>query len=485
LLEIWTIGALFGKAPTHENPQMQKAVIRWDHRPMTPQWNWEDKSMSKEIIKYILLIGVVTFLTGTAQAYPLKAALNSMQVVPFNSSTAKGNCRIEYSRDTYATFELECEYSGLSGPLTGADVRTAVAGSNAEQSSCYIKEVWVTLPNTGTGRTYIQCDIDAGDGPPWYPSANRNLYVVLQTAMFQGGEIRGQIKPMAMDLDVDGEGRSELSVFRPSDGIAYSYCSMLNTTIQKQLTWKAETDTTPFLADLDGDGIADWSFVRTDPRNGNMTIVYAGSRSGSPTFTRWGNANLGDLIVFGDYDGNGKIGAAVYRASLGVWYILPDVQGSDYWTALWGQPGTDRPCAGDYDGDGITDLCVVRPENGQLHWDIRRSSDWQPQALVWGLMSDEIFPASPVDVDADGINDVLVSRLVNGQRYFYALQSSDSAWFVLAWGLESDQVKIGDFNGDGRSDFAAIREVGKRLVWYINQGPSGSRTAEWGEPGDK
>jgi hypothetical protein len=409
-----------------------------------------------------------------------------MQVVPLNSSTAKGNCRIEYSRETYATFQLECEYTGLSGPLTGADVRTAVAGSTAEQSSCYIKEVWVTLPNNGTGRTYIECDIDAGDGPPYFPSAARNLYVVLQTAMFESGEIRGQIKPATMDLDVDGEGRSELSVFRPGDNTAYSYCTMLDTTMTKQMNWQSATDTTPSLVDLDGDAIADWSFVRTDPENGNMTVVYVSSRSDRAESVRWGNANFKDQLLFGDYNGEGKIGVAVFRASQGVWYILPDVRNpSQHRTEVWGKPSADKACAGDYDGDGVTDLCIVRPENGQLHWYIRRSTDWEPQTVVWGVASDEIFPYNPVDVDADGINDVLVSRVDNGQRYFYALQSSDGAWFVLPWGLATDQVKIGDFNGDGRSDFAAIREVDKRLVWYINQGPAGTRIAEWGESGDK
>jgi hypothetical protein len=440
--------------------------------------------MYREIIKYILLLITVTFLTGTARAYPLTAALNSMQVVPFNSSTAKGNCRIEYSRETYANFELECEYSGLSGPLTGVDVRTAVAGSNADQSTCLEKEVWVTLPNTGTGRSYIECTLNAVHGPdavPYYPSAARNLYVVLQTAAFQGGEIRGQIKPAAMDLDVDGEGRSELSVFRPSEGFGYSYCSMLDTTIAKQLKWDSETDTIPSLADFDGDAIADWSFVRTDPENGNMTVVYISSRDERAESVRWGNANLGDVPVFGVYDGQGKIGVAVFRSSQGVWYILPDLQNpSQYRTEVWGRPSEDKPCTGDFDGDGVTDLCIVRPESGQLHWYIRRSTDWEPQTVVWGLASDTIFPHNPVDVDADGINDILVSRVDNGQRYFYALQSANSAaWFVLPWGLEKDQVKIGDFNGDGRS------EVDKQLVWYINQGPAGNRVAEWGLSGDK
>ena len=450
--------------------------------------------MSREIITYLLLLGCVAFLAGAVEAYPLTAALNSMQVVPLSSSTAKGSCRVDAAFDDTVPIpplsalymNVNCEFSGLSGALIDADIRSARSAQNGEGLCNDGRAVWVTLPNTGSGNVKIDCRfIRYIDLWTW---TTKDFYIVLQTSNFPDGEVRGQIKPATLDYDVDGEGKSEVSVFRPSDGTAYSYCSMLNSTIQRQLTWRPETDGTPFLADFDGDGIGDWSFVRTDPANGNLSIFYTKSSSDSLAYVRWGNANLGDLLVFGDYDGIGKVGAAVFRTSEGVWYILPDFNfgGINARREVWGQPGgNDKPCTGDFDGDGITDLCIVRNEGGQLHWYIRRSSNHEMQTAVWGIPTDEVFPNNPVDVDADGINDILVSRVDNGQRYFYALQSSDLSWFFLPWGLGSDQVKIGDFNGDGRSDFAAIRDVDNHLVWFINQGLGDTRTAYWGLTGDK
>jgi hypothetical protein len=128
---------------------------------------------------------------------------------------------------------------------------------------------------------------------------------------------------------------------------------------------------------------------------------------------------------------------------------------------------------------------VIRPENGHLTWYIHRSSDNGEQVISWGLDTDGIYSTSSVDVDADGMTDPLVSRNENGQRYFYALKSSDGSAFFLPWGLANDEVKIGDFDGDGKTDFAAVREADGHLVWMINQSSGGERIAYWGLPGDK
>jgi hypothetical protein len=163
---------------------------------------------------------------------------------------------------------------------------------------------------------------------------------------------------------------------------------------------------------------------------------------------------------------------------------MNNLEEGSYYNEIWGQPG-DTPCAGDYDGDGKTDLCVVRPENGQFVWYIRRSSDNQLYRATWGLATDTIYPRNPADVDADGMNDILVSRDENGKRVFYARRSYDNSVFVLQWGLASDAVKIGDYDADGGTDFAAIREIDNQLVWFINQSSNGMRVAYWGLPGDK
>jgi hypothetical protein len=442
--------------------------------------------MRKEISVCFLALALVVSLAGIARGYPLTAALNSMQVVPQNSSTARGSCRIDgtYGGDPYPGslyFDLNCDFSGLSGPIINADIRYQVAGQNGAGLCLDSKQVIVTPPNTGTGTARITCPT----GGFWFETwATKDFYVVLQTSNFPDGEIRGQIKPTIPDADVDGEGRTEVSVFRPSDGVSYSYCNMTNGTIGKQLAWDQQAST-PFLADLDNDGIADWAYTRTVPWWGIMVTFYKSSRTDELLSFPFGNANYDAPLLFGDYDGDGRIGVAAFRPSNGTWQILENVEDlNQVRTDYWGIPG-DTPCAGDYDGDGKTDLCVTRPEYGQLVWYIRRSSDGYFFRVPWGLVTDAIYPRNPVDIDGDGSADPLVSRVEDGKRVFYALRSYGLSWFVLQWGLSTDTVKLGDYDNDGKTDFAAIREIDNQLVWFINQSSDGQmRVNYWGLPGD-
>ena len=73
---------------------------------------------------------------------------------------------------------------------------------------------------------------------------------------------------------------------------------------------------------------------------------------------QWGTPT--DKAVVGDYDGDGKADAAVFRLSEGTWYVLRSTQG--FLRYQFGASG-DIPSAADYDGDGKTDIAVFRPSN--------------------------------------------------------------------------------------------------------------------------
>ena len=55
----------------------------------------------------------------------------------------------------------------------------------------------------------------------------------------------------------------------------------------------------------------------------------------------------------GDYDGDGKADFAVWRPSVGGWYILSSSTGNPLPTTYLGLSG-DIPVPADYDGDGKT-----------------------------------------------------------------------------------------------------------------------------------
>jgi hypothetical protein len=105
----------------------------------------------------------------------------------------------------------------------------------------------------------------------------------------------------------------------------------------------------------------------------------------------WGSGSAGDVPVRGDYDGDGMTDITVWRASTGRWYILqsslglnPALARAIHWgAALEG----DVPVAGDYDGDGRTDIAVWRGPTG--FWFIRHSSTGYGTsgAVKWGTVT--------------------------------------------------------------------------------------------------
>jgi hypothetical protein len=82
-----------------------------------------------------------------------------------------------------------------------------------------------------------------------------------------------------------------------------------------------------------------------------------------------------DVVVPGDYDGDGKTDIAVARGGGGNlnWYVLPSSTGviSAGPTYVFGTSATDSFAQGDYDGDGKTDPAVWRPSasaGGSAFW---------------------------------------------------------------------------------------------------------------------
>ena len=262
----------------------------------------------------------------------------------------------------------------------------------------------------------------------------------------------------AAHADFDGDGKTDVSVFRPNEGNWYVLLS--STGNLSATNFGLGTDQlTP--ADFDGDGKTDIAAYR----DGTWNILR--SRDG---FTAIQFGLAGDKPQPGDYDGDGKADVAVFRPSNGTWYIQGSQAG--FVATPFGLVG-DRPVARDYDGDGKFDRAVYRDGI----WYILRSAAGFV-AMQFGLPEDK-----PVlgDYDGDGKADVSIWRPSTG--FWYRLNSSDNSFQATQFGVSTDIASPGDYDGDGRSDSAVFRpSEGK---WYIFQSSNSTlRVQNWGVNGD-
>jgi hypothetical protein len=183
--------------------------------------------------------------------------------------------------------------------------------------------------------------------------------------------------------DFDGDGKTDITVYRPSNGGWYELLSGTNYSTYGSYLWGLPGDV-PVRGDFDGDGKADVAVYRRS--NGTWYILL--SSTGYTTYVSYAWGLTGDLPVLGDFDGDGKSDVAVYRPSNGGWYIL---QSSTNYTTyagyLWGIAG-DIPVLGDFDGDGRTDIAVYRPSNGDWYILWSSTSYMTYSAYQWGLAAD-------------------------------------------------------------------------------------------------
>ena len=263
-----------------------------------------------------------------------------------------------------------------------------------------------------------------------------------------------------VDGDFDGDGKADITVFRPSTGTWW--IRNVGST-----NWGVNGDV-PIRGDFDGDGKADVAIFR--PSTGIWYIVSSSTMAWSSV--SWGVS--GDVPVPGDYDGDGKTDVAVFRPATGTWWILFS-SNSSYAATPFGGAG-DVPAPGDYDGDGKTDLALYRPSEGR--WYIFLSGSSTVVTRNWGANGDL---ATPGDYDGDGKSDIAIYRPSAGT--WYVIDSGTGGSMTVNWGAAGDVPVPGDYDGDGKTDVAVFRP--STGAWYIIQSSTGVGSGTpWGVASD-
>ena len=228
---------------------------------------------------------------------------------------------------------------------------------------------------------------------------------VIRTCCGSGGDV---------PADFDGNGTTDVSVFRPSTGAWL---------IRNQATvFHGINSDVPVPCDYDGNGATDIAVFR--PSVGGWYV--AGQ---SPTFFGLD----GDVPVPADYSGDGGCDMAVFRPSVGGWYVIGQ---SPIFFGLTG----DVPVPADYDGDAIADLAIFRPSVGGWY---RVGAS----TTFFGLNGDIPVPG---DYDGNATADVAIFRPSVGGWY----RNGASTAFL---GLATDVPVSGDYDGNATTDIAVFR----------------------------
>lgn len=270
-------------------------------------------------------------------------------------------------------------------------------------------------------------------------------------------------------FDFDGDGRSDVSTFRPAAGTWNIIPSAggTNTTT----AWGLPSDMIA-PADFDGDNRTDIAVFR--PSTGVWYIF--NSFTSTATITQFGSS--GDIPRPGDFDGDGRADLTVFRPADGVWYETRSLT-NQFFAQQFGSSG-DAPQIVDFDGDGIGDLSVFRPSDGT--WHFFRSSDSTYVAFPFGVSTDKPVPA---DYDGDGKTDTAVFRASAdpSQPDFFILLTATQAFQGASWGSIGDLPVVADYDGDGKADIGVFRP--STNDWYLLRTTAGFGSVNFGQPGDR
>ena len=262
--------------------------------------------------------------------------------------------------------------------------------------------------------------------------------------------------------DFDGDGKTDVSVWRPDTGVWY-----ITNSSNASYTIQGFGIPTDILApgDYDGDGKTDMAVFR--PAEG---VWYVQTKAGFVSTRQFGSN--GDIPVPADYNGDGKTDMAVFRPASGVWYIANSDSLGTFTIIQFGL-SEDKPVPADYDGDGKADIAVWRPSTGV--WYVLKSSDGSFTATSFGISTDK--PAQG-DFDGDGKTDFAVYR----DGIWYLLQTT-AGFSALQFGIAGDMPATGDFDGDNKADIVVFRP--SNGVWYLMQSQSGFSAVGFGISTDK
>jgi len=206
-------------------------------------------------------------------------------------------------------------------------------------------------------------------------------------------------------------------------------------------------------------------------------LLRTSNTAGNPNIIVKFGGQPGDLPVAGDWNGDGRTDVAVYRNGTFVrglvdsnsfcipcqLLIVPDLLD----TIPFGEPG-DLPVAGDWDGDGIDDLGVFRPgDQGTFLLRLPQviCPFCVPPRTVIGTQT-LFFGTSglPIAGDWDGDGKDGIGLYEPASATFFLSDDLAKPNFTFTFGLPGDRPLSGDWVGSGRDGIGVFQPPTSTMV---------------------
>ncbi|HVF30030.1 MAG TPA: VCBS repeat-containing protein, partial [Pyrinomonadaceae bacterium] len=272
--------------------------------------------------------------------------------------------------------------------------------------------------------------------------------------------------------DFDGDGKSDLAVFRPSNSVWYLHRS---TAGDQYIQWGLPSDKI-VAGDANRDGKTDIGVFRNGAwhaftSSSNIHLYACLGTTGDKPFVQ---NNYRDMDVTGD------VFTVRGPRTGGMRWLVGNTGYGNCWTnpsqfsffVLADEVSTDKPVSGDFNGDSIPEVGYFRDG----YWYAADSFLFQaPRAFQWGLAGDIPVPG---DYDGDRQADYAVYRPSTGDWW---INRSTEGVIAVRFGISTDIPVPADYDGDGKMDIAIYRDG---LWWQYLSATGAVNVHQWGLAGD-
>jgi hypothetical protein len=298
--------------------------------------------------------------------------------------------------------------------------------------------------------------------------------------------------------DLDGDHNEDLLALQPVDGgrlwmIAFNYYHeqwFLHSGKIVGEGWNGNRLPTAYVErtyDFDSDGAQDVAARRS--ADGRM-YVYRGDGTGGFAHPLQGYPGWDEMVLIetaGDFDGDGRADVLAREASSGMLYLhegngrgllaFPGSVIGRGWDAM-----SAIVSGHDYDLDGNVDVLAREGSTGVL---------WLYPGTGYGTLGDRVqigtgwngmrHLTGVGDLDHDGVPDLLAVRDSDDCLYFYGGRGTGTfaspVRIGCGWDVMNRIAAVGDFDGDGDTDWIARLAADGRLFLYRGDGSGGYRSS--------